>query len=209
MSNFWEDLRRKGKVLDEGIKRLDRQWETPHIFISKYGELVEEASEHLEHFLDTMKDIHDEIIGDNLPRDNYMMDLLKFSDDCKNIYEDLGEQVYEIEEVLTEFGYERLAQSNEEKKADDNSSILNPDMMESLEISDGFYKDDDNIEDEQENVSPNKINETAIPKFIATPVIKSVASLKNKISDKKNPETLTPSVGYPQEPAYSPYYYKP
>ncbi|XP_015123207.1 uncharacterized protein LOC107045439 [Diachasma alloeum] len=202
MSGFWESLRKKGKIVDEGIKRLDKQWETPHIFISKYGELVEEASKHLENFLESIKDIHDEIIEDNQPRDNYITDVYRFSDECTNIYEDLRQQAYEIEGLLTEFGYEGVGQPNLPQDTDEDSSILNPEMMESLEITDKYSKD------EQENISPNKSKIINMPKFIATPVIKSLASLKREISDKTPLAAFTSSSSYPQEPIYSPYYYK-
>ncbi|XP_063989547.1 uncharacterized protein LOC135168873 [Diachasmimorpha longicaudata] len=203
MSDYWENLRRKGKIVDEGIKRLDKQWETPHIFINKCGE--GEASKQLENFLETIKDIHDEIIEDNQPRDDYIADVDRFSDECASIYEDIKQQVDEIETLLTEFGYGSLEQSKLARETDGNSSILTPDMMESLEITGECPID--MPANEQENIAPNKSTKNDMPKFIATPVIKSLASLKLEVSSK-TPLTASTSSGYPREPLYSPYYYK-
>lgn len=57
MNTYFEKLRTSGNKIDADIKKLEKIWESPMLFISGYGENVGEASPYIETFLGTLKGI--------------------------------------------------------------------------------------------------------------------------------------------------------
>lgn len=54
----WSELAKLGKNIDNGIKKLTKTWDCPSTIIHGYDKDVGEASQHLENFLVSVKDIH-------------------------------------------------------------------------------------------------------------------------------------------------------
>lgn len=127
------------------------------------------------------------------PRSDYLKDMDRFLDECETACNELKQGVNDIEALFSEYGYVKSEingnDNNQEventgiyTEYDVNNSILNIEEMKNLSLNSSPFN-------QPHNVSPISISiniNDNTPRYIATPVIKSVASVMQAESLKKN-----------------------
>ncbi|XP_044017499.1 uncharacterized protein LOC122858588 [Aphidius gifuensis] len=211
MSLFAEFIQ-LGKQIDNGIKKLKKQWESPLAFINVSDKNAQVAShQHLDNLSVMIKSIRNEVIEDNKISTDFVIDEDRFLSECQAIYDEIITQMIDIDILVEEYGYTYQNTSYNLSHNEGESSILAPELMDSRLISSPGnctikIEDDNDDEENYENVSPNNI--VTQPKFIKTPVIKCAPStIKPKNTTQIYDIQSTPLRSFPVEPTYSPYYY--
>ncbi|KAK0074323.1 hypothetical protein PV326_012542, partial [Microctonus aethiopoides] len=177
------DLKKLGKEIDDGIKKLEKRWESPENILCHRGENAEEAKKILQDFMQPIKEIRKEVIEDMGPRSDYLKDMDRFLNECETACDELKKGVDDIETLYAEYGYvipgtngndnsQEVENTSIHSKYDVNNSILNIEEMKNLTLN-------SSPSNQSQNVSPISISNNIYgntPRYIATPVIKSVAS---------------------------------
>ncbi|KAK0161222.1 hypothetical protein PV327_009717 [Microctonus hyperodae] len=193
--NF-DDWKKQARIIDDGIKKLEKRWESAQNILCHRGENAEEAKKIFNDFIQPVKQIRKEIIEDMGPRSDYLKDMDRFLDECETACDELKQGVDDIEALFSEYGYvkpetyrkdhnQEVENTGIDINYDVNNSILNIEEMKILTLDSSPFNQPNNVSPIPKSINFNCNINGNTPRYIATPVIKSVASVMQAESLKK------------------------